>query len=220
MGYKGMGGTIIDKDGKKDRNEFWNISHDDILNNSAPFLAPQILQETRPLQAHYIHTAHAIALHLLKYLSHNLHLPSQTLSSLHASASTSGDQIRLLHAPPQPLEDPSTALGSHTDFGSVTILFNKIGGLQILPPIAEECQYVRPLPRHAIAKISDALIKFSNGLLGSNIHRVMNPPGEQVRLERCSLVYFMRPGDEVLLKSLGGRNGNGVIPATDAGKRR
>lgn len=48
------------------------------------------------------------------------------------------------------------------------------------------------------------MVKFSAGILRSNIHRVVNPPGEQGTEKRMSLVYFSRPEDEVILKELEG----------------
>jgi isopenicillin N synthase-like dioxygenase len=108
------------------------------------------------------------------------------------------------------MDDRRTALGEHTDFGSVTVLFNRLGGLQVLPPgrNAEWC-YVRPLPNHAIINLGDAMVKFTNGLLRSNIHRVVSPPGEQANHTRYSLVYFNRPENDVMLKRL---DGSEMIP--------
>lgn len=65
-------------------------------------------------------------------------------------------------------------------------------------------QYVRPLKGHCIVNLGDAMVKFTRGVLRSNIHRVVNPPGEQADSERYSLVYFNRPTDEVLLQPLEG----------------
>lgn len=126
---------------------------------------------------------------------------------MHRIHSVSGDQVRFVKAPPQPVDDRRTALGEHTDFGSVTVLFNRLGGLQVLPPgqDAKWC-YVRPLPGHAIVNLGDAMVKFTNGLLRSNIHRVVSPPGLQADTTRYSLVYFARPEDEVSLKRLSGSN--------------
>lgn len=135
------------------------------------------------------------------------------------------------------------ALGAHSDFGSLTLLFNRLGGLQILLPGgmravggegdagvegagpedkegekakgAEEAQwvYVRPLPGHAIVNLGDAMVKFTNGLLRSCVHRVVSPPGEQAGETRYSVVYFMRAEDEVVLRRLeDGLGGRGVIP--------
>lgn len=113
---------------------------------------------------------------------------------MHKIDGRSGDQIRFVKAPPQPKEDRRTALGEHTDFGSVTVLFNRLGGLQVLPPgrDAQWC-YVKPLDGHAIINLGDAMVKFTNGLLRSNIHRVSAPPGDQAEYNRFSLVYFNRP---------------------------
>lgn len=72
----------------------------------------------------------------------------------------SGDQIRLIKSPPQPETESRIALGKHTDFGSITILFNQLGGLQILPP-GEDPQwtFVRPLPGHCIVNLGDAMVR-------------------------------------------------------------
>ena len=124
--------------------------------------------------------------------------------------------MRLVKASPQPPSDRKITLGKHTDFGSITILFNRLGGLQILPPPSlvpdkQEPQwtYVRPLSGHCIVNLGDAMVKFTNGLLRSNIHRVISPPGEQAKETRYSLVYFSRPEDDVILKRL---NGGDIIP--------
>ena len=73
----------------------------------------------------------------------------------------------------------------------------------MLPPgEGTEWFYVRPLAGHAIINLGDAMVKFTNGLLRSNIHRVVSPPGEQAGETRYSLVYFARPEDDVVLKRL------------------
>jgi isopenicillin N synthase-like dioxygenase len=109
-------------------------------------------------------------------------------------------------------------LGKHTDFGSLTILFNRLGGLQILPPpsltlAGKEPQwtYVKPLRGHCIINLGDAMTKFTGGVLRSNIHRVVSPPGEQAKETRYSVVYFARPEDEVILRRLE----SSVIPKGD-----
>ena len=77
-----------------------------------------------------------------------------------------------------------------------------------MPPTGEEEEtagkwvYVRPLEGHAIVNLGDAMVKFTNGLLRSNIHRVVSPPGSQAGGTRYSVVYFSRPEDRVVLKRL------------------
>lgn len=48
------------------------------------------------------------------------------------------------------------------------------------------------------------MVKFTAGILRSNIHRVVSAPGEQGNMTRMSLVYFARPENEVLMKVLEG----------------
>lgn len=150
---------------------------------------------------------------ILAHLNNHLGLPTNTLQNLHRIDAQSGDQVRLIKAPPQPTDDRQLTLGEHTDFGSVTVLFNRMGGLQVLPPgkDAQWC-YVKPLPGHAIINLGDAMAKFTNGLLRSNIHRVVSPPGAQAESTRYSLVYFSRPENEVLMKRL---EGSSKIPEAE-----
>ncbi|KAG9560366.1 Clavaminate synthase-like protein, partial [Aureobasidium melanogenum] len=204
FGYKGYGEGVIDAKGTKDRNEFYNVSKDDILGLSEPLPAPKLLGPRRDLLRSFMQHSHAIVDLLLSLLNRQLGLPHDKLSSLHRLGSVSGDQVRWVHAPPQPMDDRRTALGQHTDFGSVTILFNRLGGLQVLPPDSDEWCYVRPLRSHAVVNLGDAMVKFSAGILRSNVHRVVNPPGQQADHTRMSLVYFARPADDVILKALNG----------------
>lgn len=188
--------------------------------------------------ASYVKHSHALLTNLLAHLTSALQLPPNTLEPYHDIKLKSGDHIRIVHSPPPSSSSlasyqnhPDTAtLGAHTDFGSLTLLFNRLGGLQVLlpPSIAAEnatkdtgegkgmgsWAYVRPLPGHAIVNLGDALVKFSGGILRSNIHRVAVPPGKQRECARLSLVYFMRPGDNVILKRLEG----GIIPKAEDGE--
>lgn len=206
FGYKGLGSGVIDSKGTRDRNEFYNTSKDDHLGISERLPAPSILQkeDSRALLKSYMQRSHAIVSLILGQLNTKLGLRSETLQSLHRLRGVSGDQVRWVRSPPQPVDDRKNALGEHTDFGSVTILFNRLGGLQILPPGGEEWCYVKPLKGHCVVNLGDAMVKFTAGILRSNIHRVVNPPGEQGDSTRMSLVYFARPEDEVVLKVLEG----------------
>jgi isopenicillin N synthase-like dioxygenase len=165
--------------------------------------APDVFFASRPLLKSFMAFTHSIVTLVLDLLNDHLELPPNTLRNVHRLEGVSGDQVRFVKAPPQPPDDRRTALGEHTDFGSITVLFNRLGGLQVLPPgkDAQWC-YVKPLPGHAIVNLGDAMVKFTNGLLRSNIHRVVSPPGSQAEHTRYSLVYFSRPEDDVFLKRL------------------
>ncbi|OQD76539.1 hypothetical protein PENDEC_c004G02001 [Penicillium decumbens] len=210
FGYKRPGAVVVDKQGNVDRNEFYNVSKDDIMRITDPLPAPEVLRRSRDQQESFMLGSHGIVTLVLNILNDKLNLPEGTFANLHRRQAVSGDQIRFIKAPPQPIDDRRTALGQHTDFGSVTVLFNRLGGLQVLPPGADaEWVYVRPLPGHAVINLGDAMVKFTNGLLRSNIHRVAAPPGIQGDSTRYSLVYFARPEDSVMLRRL---EGSDLIP--------
>ena len=104
-------------------------------------------------------------------------------------------------------ENMKVAHGAHTDFGSLSFLHNRLGGLQVLPRgssnIEEDWVYVRPIIGHAICNIGDNLTLYSGGILKSSLHRVVPPPGEQGAHERWSVVFFSRPGFGQDLRALG-----------------
>jgi len=55
-----------------------------------------------------------------------------------------------------------------------------------------------------VVNLGDALVKFTAGLLRSNVHRVVPAPAPQDGITRHSLVYFSRPEDAVVLRRLRG----------------
>jgi isopenicillin N synthase-like dioxygenase len=225
FGYKPPGMTP--PNGLPDTGEFYNISQDALLSppSSTPSDSdspsssdswsqphPPILTPHLSLISRFTLTSHQVAMLLLTRLTPPLSLPPSTLTALHTLDSPSGSHVRLTHCPPPALLskniDPTyPSLPAHTDFGSVTILLNRLGGLQLLTPPSspgeEKYAYVPPLPHHAIINLGDAMTVFTSNLLKSPKHRVVLPPGEEERmLERYSVVYFLRPGDGVGMRSL------------------
>lgn len=58
----------------------------------------------------------------------------------------------------------------HTDFGTVTLLVNVLGGLKILTPgkapiDQQEWLYVRPIPGCLVVNLGDAVVQWTGGLL-------------------------------------------------------
>jgi len=182
------------------------VPKDDILQISQEALPqPDPVNSSRDLLQNYITQNDTVLQTLFTALSSSLLLDASTLSQLHRLSQPSGCHVRFIRAPPAPADTPSNpALGAHTDFGSLTILFNRLGGLQVLLPNTDDWVYVRPVPGCAIVNLGDALVKFTAGLLRSNLHRVVTPPGAQSDQVRYSLVYFCRPEHDVKLGRLEG----------------
>ncbi|PFH45782.1 hypothetical protein AMATHDRAFT_71100 [Amanita thiersii Skay4041] len=205
FGYKATGANAVDASGLKDLVEFINVSKDDAL--AWPKIARREYPSTVNARmestiAPFVRKSMDVTFALLDVFNDKLGLPEGTLRKLHPLEEFSGSETRVTKSPPAHREDPNRQmLGSHTDFGTLSFLHNRLGGLQVLVPGAESWQYIKPLPGHAICNVGDALAIFSGGILRSNLHRVVPPPGEQSKLERWSLVFFIRPGNSVILNA-------------------
>jgi isopenicillin N synthase-like dioxygenase len=205
FGYKPAGAVKqTDKDSRPDTTEFFNVSKDHLLGNSETRKYPAEITDRWAELGKFAEDCHSLGLHILRTLAEQLDLPSAEFSKRNKISSLSGDHIRMTKMPGCDSADAQTiGLASHTDFGSITVLFNWVGGLQIQshdPAKQGDWAFVKPLPGHAIINLGDAMVKFSNGRLKSGKHRVVPLPGPQGKLDRYSLVYFVRPADDVLME--------------------
>ena len=105
------------------------------------------------------------------------------------------------------------SLFHHTDIGSITVLFNTISGLQLLPPELEDCEeswrYIKPEPGRAIINLGDSIVQLTHGVLRSNIHRVTYAPGEEATHTKYTLGFFAKPQTTMLMNPL---EGGDIIP--------
>ncbi|PBK80045.1 Clavaminate synthase-like protein [Armillaria gallica] len=204
FGYKAAGSTAIDVSGQQDTIEYVNVSKDDAL------AYPNIVHCTYPSTVNkgmestitpFVTKSPHVNDMILEILNDKLGLPKGMLTNLHPKDEYGGSEARTTKNPPGYAPD-RMAIGAHMDFGSLSFLHNRLGGLQVLPPGYKECQYVKPIPGHTICNVGDALSLFSGGILRLNLHRVLPPPGLQSHLDRYSLVFFTRPGNSVILRAL------------------
>ena len=148
---------------------------------------------------------------LLSHLENHLELANGTLIDLHRDDAPRGDFVSLQHRAAESHDASMVSKGEHTDFGSITMLFNWLGGLQIreqLPHNSEKAGdwvYIKPIPGCCVINLADSVVKLTAGLLKSNIHRVAPAPGLQGEgLPRYSLAYFAHPNDDVELLPVNG----------------
>lgn len=110
--------------------------------------------------------------------------------------------LRLLHYPPISKNSPSDLYGSapHTDFGCLTILAqDEIGGLQVQTREGEWIN-VPKLEGSFVVNVGDMLSRYTNGLLRSTPHRVINKSGK----ERFSCPFFFDPHTNAVVQPLKG----------------
>ncbi|KAJ5090234.1 hypothetical protein N7532_008918 [Penicillium argentinense] len=135
-----------------------------------------------------------------------LELPENYLVNAHAYDQLSDDHLRYMIYNTRTQEEWDKAQGytkgGHTDFGSLTLLFSQhVAGLQIQTPEAE-WKYVKPVEGGITCNIADTLSFLTNGFLKSTVHRVVTPPKDQIHIPRLGLLYFCRPGDHTIMRTV------------------
>ncbi|KAL6299993.1 Clavaminate synthase-like protein [Sparassis latifolia] len=206
-GYKAVGANATDDTGAPDAAEFINVAKDDALawpaqvHRDYPATVYACMEST---VVPFVHKSLEVNYTLVDVLNGRLGLPEGTLASKHKLEEHSASETRCIKTPPRQhgMTEDKAALGAHTDFGSLSFLHNRLGGLQVMVPGTTEWQYIKPIPGHAICNLGDAMTIFSGGILRSNLHRVVPAPKEQGIYERWSVVFFFRPGFSVELRAL------------------
>lgn len=207
--YKQKGKLKTD-DGKMDCMELYSINQDDMLGNVERRVNAPPIETHRNDIENFIEKSHNIASIVFSQLDQQLGLPGGTLASLSSLDEPSATSVRLLQAqsglPVQ--ENDTITLGGHTDIGTLTILFNVVGGLQILPAgsenVMDNWRFVKPEPGYAIVNIGDTVVEWTGGLLRSSLHRVITAPGEQASVPRQSVAYLLRPRRSASMRRLQG----------------
>lgn len=156
-----------------------------------------------------------LARHLYKLLALSLDLPENYFNPMITDPSVTG---RLMYYPPapakkeprQPLSDDddddkddlAIGLGAHSDYQCFTILLlldssTTPGGLEILSPTTGAWIQALAIPDTLIVNIGDMMMRWTNGLYQSTVHRVVrNMSSEE---ERFSVpVFFGVDNDQVV----------------------
>lgn len=150
-------------------------------------------------------------LQILSALAIALGVSEEHLRTLHNRAE---NEFRILHYPAIPsseLQDGSaTRIAEHTDFGTVTMLFqDSVGGLQIEDQanLGTFRDVESEHPTDIILNIGDSLQRLTNDTFKAACHRVTYPPtikagGDDVIPERHSIAYFAKPNRNASLLPL------------------
>jgi isopenicillin N synthase-like dioxygenase/tRNA(Arg) A34 adenosine deaminase TadA len=162
--------------------------------------------------------AHGLANRLLTLLEPMAtpHLKPGTLADAHTLWSDQGQcTLRFLHYPPTTSAESTAKLleqgywraGPHTDWDSVTILFQQLGqtGLECCAnprtgnPADMYWTAVNPVESGIAVNIGDMLARWSDARLYSNLHRVRLPP--DASKPRYSIAFFAQADKHVVIES-------------------
>lgn len=204
FGYK-RAGTVKNTDPnlRPDTTEFFNVAKDHMHDVAESRSYPAEITDNKALFQSFTKDAHEVGMEVLGVLAKQLGVEPKDFQDKNIFTKPSGDHCRLTHKFAHVSDKDAIGLPSHTDFGSITLLFNWLGGLQIQsrdPAKVGQWEYVKPVEGCAIINLGDGMVTFTNGMLKSAKHRVVPAPGEQVEVERYSVVYFVRPHNEATME--------------------
>lgn len=147
------------------------------------------------------------------------------------------NNLRLLHYPPVAKEafranPDQVRAGEHSDYGSVTLLFQDAhGGLQVRSPKGTFVN-ATPIPDTIVVNAGDLLARWSNDAIKSTQHRVVEPPpaapaavaaggpgggvgyvngsDSDTYPARYSVAYFCNPNSDKFIEALPGTYGEDI----------
>lgn len=213
-GYSRLNLEVLDPEHqpKGDPKEAFNFSQ--FIDGKPLHELPSFFEQNRERLAYFESKCHSLALELLKLLAIGLDVDeskggAQWFADRHKANEPSGSVLRFLyyHSMTASSPDEKIRAGAHTDYGSLTLLFQMLNqeGLEILSPVTKEWTRVPYLPTKypgkaapVIVNIADLLSFWTAGVLKSSIHRVRFLEDQQK--DRYSIVYFCHPQEDVLLE--------------------
>ena len=126
-------------------------------------------------------------------------LPRGSLVEKHVDGSAT---MRMIHYPKweEEIKEGQLRGGRHTDYGSITLLwrFDDTGGLQVENKETGEWEDVPCVENSIVLNVADMLSRWSNGILKSTNHRVVNT---DMSKSRYSMPYFVDPGRDVMIEN-------------------
>jgi len=117
--------------------------------------------------------------------------------------------LRSIHYPPIPdslaARPGIVRCGEHSDYGTVTILFqDSLGGLEA-KSVSGDWLSADPIPGSILINVGDLLENFTSGRFPATRHRVVVPEQEFRRQSaRQSIAFFVHPDDQVMCSPLDG----------------
>ncbi|KAL0946014.1 hypothetical protein HGRIS_012291 [Hohenbuehelia grisea] len=204
-----------------DQVEHYNINRDVHL-----YQHPEALRPLLPeIAAFARHNHFNVLFPVLRLLALGLELPEDSFVKMHKFDAASATSVRFMKYYPRTEEEeeksanvwlkghtgklvypsilyvPQAHHGSYpsSDFGSITILWSQpVSGLQVLGK-DDQWRWVKHIDNALVINAGDAMELVSGGYYRATIHRVVQPPADQLNLERHGAFYFSFLDDDAKL---------------------
>jgi len=197
IGYTGENSERLDvaKQYQGDFKETFNMSKfaDETYQQRLPPVLSSHWEEIQQFQKQ----CHIVTLKVLTLFALALDLPQDYFAKQHNAVD---DTLRFLCYSPSPkrekVHESDIGAGAHTDFGSITLLFqDNVGGLQVQSP--NSWIDATPITDTILVNVADAMQFWTSQSLKSTTHRVQIPVKQ-----RFSIAYFVQADPDTPLKPI------------------
>lgn len=207
-GYIGKGKEHAKGRTTGDLKEFYHVGQDvtdgDPIKNEYPDnIWPEELPEMENIGLEVYKTLEAAGIKMLQAIAIYLGLDENYFDN---KVHNGNSILRPIHY--FPIENPDAVpadavrAAEHGDINLITLLMGaSADGLQVLRKDNKWIP-ITALPDQIIVNVGDMLSRHTNNKLKSTIHRVVNPPKEQMKTSRFSIPFFMHPRSEMDLTVL------------------
>lgn len=187
---------------KDDKASMWLSGTPGSLVRNIDALPPFWRKHVEQVEA-FKHSCHGLIIQLLICFALAMDLPDRNFfAKAHAEDAGNGNQFRLICYPSRNHEPSrtTTRMSSHSDSGSVTLLFQTCPGLEVQSPSGDWVPAPH-LPGHILVNLGDALAFWSGGRLRATKHRVTFD-GVPHDVERLTMAYFGAASPETVLEPI------------------
>ena len=194
LGYSQVGDENVDPTAPKDMKESFNYNN----TRMGDHLWPKGLPEFRSTALQSIDIADKLTLRILEKFDKILDTGT-TLVDAHIKPFNT---TRVIHYPAftGELEDRQMRIGEHSDYGTITLLWqiNDVPGLQVQD--LEGTWHAVPYAKNGVVcNIGDLLQRWTNDYFKSTKHRVVN---SHIHQQRYSMPHFVDPTPGTMLQNL------------------
>ncbi|GAA6215289.1 UPF0676 protein C1494.01-like [Lates japonicus] len=161
------------------------------------------------IQTSFFQRCKELSLRVLRVMALSLGLDPEVFLSAHRLIGTdeNGTTLRSLYYPAvnsEKAKEGQLRCGEHSDYGSITLLFQSSEGLQVRKRSGEFiCAPM--VPGAVLINIADLMQRWTSDQFVSVLHRVLLPPAGDSST-RQSLAFFVQPDDEALITCCDGSN--------------
>ena len=194
LGYSVMGAENVDPTAPKDMKESFNYNNSRMPNELWPFN----INGFKATALQTIDIADKLTLKILEKFDEIL----DTGSLLTKAHMKPYNTTRVIHYPAYdgPLENKQMRIGEHSDYGTITLLWqiNDVPGLEV-QDIQEKWHTVPYEYNGVVVNIGDLLQRWTNDYFVSTKHRVVN---SHIHIPRYSMAHFVDPEPGTIVKNI------------------